>query len=168
MKKFSMKFIDHFRHLGLYFLIVICIPLMVYCLFLFKKGYFDLRKGFLIGGIFFTIYSIPILLLHLNYYFNNHGDIFNYDSYSGKVIFEKKGKKIKFEKKDIFKITVFKSWPLSRNDLPVFPWDYYNYAVIELKNGEIIKLSSLLISELDKVIKIDNTEIKKRFYAWIV
>lgn len=103
MKKFSMKFIDHFRHLGHYFLIVICIPLMVYYLFLFKKGYFDLRKGFLIGGIFFIIYSIPILLLHLNYYFNNHGDIFNYDSYSGKVIFEKKGKRIKFEKKIFLK-----------------------------------------------------------------
>jgi hypothetical protein len=132
---------------------------------LFKKGYFELNTAILVGSIFFIGYSTPILLLHLNYYLRNRKDVFKYDKSTNEIVYISVKKEIKFEEKDIFKITVFKSWPLSRNDVPIFAWDFYNYAIIELKDGQVIKLSSLLVNELDKVIKFDNIEIKRTLFA---
>ncbi|WP_158857329.1 hypothetical protein [Lunatibacter salilacus] len=93
--------------------------------------------------------------------------MFKYDKSTGQAIYQNGKKEIKFNVKDVVKIKVYKSWPLSRNGKPVFAWDYYNHSVIELKDGQIIKLSSLLVFELDKVVKFDNTEIKKTLFAWM-
>lgn len=143
------------------------LPSIIYFLILYKKGYFELNTALLVGGIFFLGYSIPLLSIHLNYYLRNRNDTFKYDKSTGQAVYKSGKEEIKFEGKDICKITIYKSWPLSRNDVPVFAWDFYNYAVIELINGRVIKLSSLLVNELDKVVKFDNVEIKKALYAWM-
>ena len=139
----------------------------VYFLMIFKKGYFELNTALLVGGIIYFIYVFPTFLLHLQYYFRNHKDIFQYDKLSGQMIYEKGDSTIKFEEKDIEKITVFKSHTLAENRTPLLTWDEYNYAVIELKNGQVVKLSSLLVYELDKKVNFDNIEIKKTLYAWM-
>jgi hypothetical protein len=134
---------------------------------LYKKGYFDITTAVLVGGIFFLVYSTPLILLHLNYYFKNKNDVFKYNALSGQTVYKHRESTVGFYSKDIYKITVFKSWPLSRNDVPIFAWDLYNYGVIELKDGQMIKVSSLLVYELDKVVNFKNTEIKKTLYAWM-
>jgi hypothetical protein len=167
MKTFKINISDHFRHLWLYILMVICFPALFYFLMIYKKGYFDLNIALKIGGLYFLIYSIPLILLHLNYYLNNRKDEFEYETSTGNMLHKKRNNKTKFTSKDIHKVVVYKSWPLSRNGLPIFAWDLYNYAVIELKDGQIIKLSSLLVNELDKVLKFNNIEVKKTLYAWM-
>jgi len=167
MKKFKINTSDHFKHLWLYILMLICFPVIIYFLMLYKKGYFDINIALLVGGIFFLGYSIPLISLHLNYYLRNQNDTFEYEETTGNATYQSGAEEIKFAEKDIHKIIVCKSWPLSRNDVPIFAWDLYNYAVIELKGGQVIKLSSLLVYELDKVVKFDNIEIKKTLYAWI-
>jgi hypothetical protein len=167
MELFKIKTSDHFRHLWLYILIAICFPAIIYFLLLYKKGYFESNTALLVGGIFFLGNSMPLLSLHLNYYLRNRNDMFKYDKSTSQAIYKSGKGEIKFEGKNICKITIYKSWPMSRNDVPIFAWDFYNYAVIKLKNGRVIKLSSLLVNELDKVVKFDNVEIKKTLYAWM-
>ena len=134
---------------------------------IYKRGYFEMETALLVGGITFVGYSIPVVAIHMRYYVENMNDVFNYNASSGEVIYQKKGSQIKFRNEDIQKITVVKSRPIAENRTPAFAWDYYNYAVIELKDGQVLKISSLLVYELDKVMKFENTEIKKTFYAWM-
>jgi hypothetical protein len=167
MVLYKIKNSDHIRHLWLYVIEVISFPAIIYFVLLYKKGFFDLNTALLVGAIFFPVFSIPLISIHLNHYLRNRNDVFKYDRSTGQAIYQNSKREIKFETKDIEKITVYKSWPLSRNDLPVLAWDYYNYAVIQLKDGQVVKLSSLLVFELDKVMTFENFEIKKTLYAWM-
>ena len=75
--------------------------------------------------------------------------------------------KVCFKREDVANITVFKSWSLSQGRTPALSWDVYNYSRIELKDGTLLKISSLLVSELDKILKLENTHIRKTLFAWI-
>lgn len=167
MKTFKITISDHVRPLKSLVIVIIVFSIGMYFLMIYKKGYFELNTALLVGGITFLIYVFPMFILHMQYYFINRNDIFKNDKSSGKMVFQSGGKQTCFELNDIQKIIVFKSRPLAENRTPIFAWDEYNYAVIELKDGQIIKLSSLLVNELDKVVKFDNTEIKKTLYAWM-
>jgi hypothetical protein len=110
---------------------------------------------------------VPSVLIHLNHYFKNRNVILQYDALHGEFIYSQLENIRKFGHLDIEKITVYKSWPLAKGRSITLIWDSYNYAVIELKEGTIIKLSSLLVNEFDKVVNFENIEIKKTFYAWM-
>lgn len=167
MKVFRINTSDHVRHLWPTVMVLILLPAIMYFISMYKKGYFDLNMAVWAGGIGITVYLIPLISLHLNHYFKNKDDLFEYDQLSGEIVYQKRDSKLSFRNEDIQKITVFKSRPLAENRTPILIWDEYNYAVIELKNGRVLKLSSLLVYELDKVVKFENTEIRKTLYAWI-
>lgn len=167
MASYTITSKSHFRHLWLYILLIIGLPAVIYFLMIYKKGYFEIGTALLVGGITFVCYSIPVVAIHIRYYFENKNAVFTYNASSGELIYEKKGSEIKFRNEDIQKITVVKSRPIAEDRTPAFAWDYYNYATIELKDGQVLKISSLLVYELDKVVKFENTEIKKTFYAWM-
>ena len=119
------------------------------------------------GFILTIVFILPMLTLHLNYYFMNRGDSFYCDLQNGFFKFIKKGESKEFYIKDIESIVCHKSWPLAENRTAVLPWDIYNYATITLISGQQIKLSSLLVQEFDKKIDVPNIQIKKTFYPWI-
>ena len=126
-----------------------------------------MTTGLLVGGITFIGYSIPVIAIHLNHFLKNRSDVFKYNNLSREVIFDHEGVQISFFNEDIESNIVFKSRPIAEGRTPIFAWDYYNYALIQLKNGQVLKISSLLVYELDKVLKFENTEVKKTFYAWM-
>jgi hypothetical protein len=167
MELFKISASDHVKHLWLYILVIVSFPVIIHFLLLYKKGVFDTNTALLVGAIFFLVFSIPLISIHLNHYLRNRNDVFKYDRSTGQAFYQNGKREIEFEANDIEKITVYKSWPLSRNDLPVLAWDYYNYAVIQLKDGQVVKLSSLLVFELDKVVKFDNVDIKRTLCAWM-
>lgn len=134
---------------------------------IYKAGHFELKPALFMGGFVFILYVTPMIVLHIQYYLLNRTDTFEYDCSLGKMIFKSKGKQICFENHEIRKITVFKTRTLAENRTPIFMWDYYNYSVIELKSGEVIKLSSLLVNEIDKVLNMDGLKIRKTLYPWI-
>lgn len=167
MKRFKINTRDHFRHLWPSIFVTVLLPAILYFLSMYKKGYYDFNTALWAGGIGFLGYFIPVVLIHLRYYYMNKNDFFQYNDSTGKAIYQKGKKEINFSIGDIDKITVFKSRSLSENRTPILVWDYYNYAVIELKDKQVIKLSSLLVSELDKVVMFDNIELEKTLYAWM-
>lgn len=110
---------------------------------------------------------MPVPTVAINHFYNNRYDSLQYEVGKEEIICQRQGVTRRIAKSDILKITVYKSWPLAKGRSTTFIWDSYNYAVIELKDGFIIKLSSLLVNEFDKVVNFENIEIKKTFYAWM-
>lgn len=138
-----------------------------YLLYRYKMNFSNLDLIIKIFVYGMSGYLIPIVLIHLNHYFKNRFDSFQYDAGTGEIIYERRGIIRKIASSEIEKITVYKSWPLAKGRSTTLIWDSYNYAVIVLKDGTIIRLSSLLVNELDKVVNFENIEVKKTFYAWI-
>ncbi|WP_140160556.1 hypothetical protein [Algoriphagus antarcticus] len=167
MKKFSILIADHSRHLSILIFPLLIVSIGIYLMVVYKVGHFELIPSLFMGGFVFILYVVPMIVLHIQYYLLNRNDTFEYDCSIGKMIFRRKGKQICFEDHEILKITVFKTRTLAENRTPIFLWDYYNYSVIELKSGEVIKLSSLLVNEIDKVLNIDVFKIRKTLYPWI-
>ena len=167
MKTYTIDFRSHFRHLWIIILFVILLPLGIYYMSIIKLGYYKQNEGFALGGVIFFVFVIPHLILHLNYYLKNKREIFQVDSSGTKCIYQKDNNKINFTTSNIDSFICIKSRPLAENRMHVLPWDVYNYAEIKLKNGQTIKISSLLVYELDKIIKFDNIKINKTLYAWI-
>lgn len=167
MKTFIINSKSHFRHLWLLLFSLIVIPTSLYFLLISRDGKFDLNKAVIAGIIVFAVFVFPMILLHINYYLKSKGRSISYDESTGQLIYDDQRNEMKFGIKDLQKVTVYKSWPMGQGRTPMFPWDVYNYAVIELKDGQVLKISSLLVYEFDKVVKFENTEIKKTFYAWM-
>jgi hypothetical protein len=168
MKKYTVNTRSHFRHLWLLLFLLIFVPIGVHYMMIFKGGDYSNDIRILIGQIFLLVYILPMVLLHLNYYFENKGDYLFYDKAQGAFIYGKNKTETIFDLSDVESITCSKSKTLAEDRSPFFPWDIYNYTKIQLKNGDKLKLSSLLVYELDKEVRFTEIKIKKTFYPWIV
>jgi len=110
------------------------------------------------------IFLIPQLIIHINYYMRNSGDIFFYDPAGRRITINRKGESASFSFNDIELIKRFKSYPLAENRMQWFPWDNYNYSIIRLKNGKEFIVTSLLVPYLDLPINPGKIKLEKRFY----
>lgn len=167
MKSYTINKNSHFKHLWSLILLVITMPIIGHYIMLYKLGGYTIETAGLVGLIFFVVFIGPILGLHFNHYFQSKGSFLNYSESQNEFSYHNKGEEVRFGIRDIQKITVYKSWSMVQGRTPSLPTDIYNYAVIELKDGQIIKLSSLLVYEFDKVVKSKKIEIKKTLYAWM-
>ncbi|WP_375585539.1 hypothetical protein [Cyclobacterium xiamenense] len=117
--------------------------------------------------VVFLVFFIPQLILHVNYFMRNKGDIFFYDPTGQKITLNHKGESLSFSFRDIELIKRFESYPLAENRMQWFPWDSYNYSVIRLKGGQKFIVTSLLVPNMDLPIDSDKIVLIKKFYPFI-
>lgn len=119
-----------------------------------------------IGACIFLVFSLPAVLVHVNYYIVNHGDIFQYFFQERKITFIHKGKSTTFSLDDIDYIKQYMTFNQAANRTFVGPWEGYNHSYIHLKSGEILTVTSLLVPNLRLPIQGDKIVIKKGF-LWL-
>lgn len=117
--------------------------------------------------VVFLVFFIPQLILHINYFMRNKGDVFFYDPTGQKITLNHKGESVSFSFRDIELVKRFKSYPLAENRMQWFPWDSYNYSVIRLKGGQEFIVTSLLVPNMDLPIDSDKIVLIKKFYPFI-
>lgn len=117
--------------------------------------------------VVFLVFFIPQLILHINYFMRNKGDVFFYDPTGQKITLNHKGESVSFSFRDIELVKRFKSYPLAENRMQWFPWDSYNYSVIRLKGGQEFIVTSLLVPNMDLPIDSDKIVLNKKFYPFI-
>ena len=166
MKIYKINFKSHLSHLWPMFFLIIFEPIMLYCLIALRGNSYNNKQIIIIGIVLFCITILPLIVLHINHYLNSKNSIFGYEDFI-KFTYKKNKVNIDFNKEDVESLISYKSYAVADNRTPVLPWDIYNYSEIRLKNGDRIRISSLLINELDKKIKFENAIIKKTIYAWI-
>lgn len=151
------------NHLKLMVFQVIGTSLMVITLYFFR---FDpgIMKIFF---IFWVVYTIPALYLHLEYYFKNRGQ--QLEILDGEFIFKHRNRQEKRYKFDeLQKIILYKSASLDKGGLQLSAIESYHYAKIIPKQGEEIILTCLMapnVEEAIKQIKWVPFERKKRLFA---
>ena len=118
------------------------------------------------SALLLTVFLLPQLLLHLNYYFTNKGDIFIYDGSNKIITLDHKGVSNTFELDEIDCIQRFMSHALADSSVQWYPWDGYNHSIIYLKNGERFIVTSLLVPNLNLPVNPDIVKEKKSFYRW--
>jgi len=115
----------------------------------------ELRELFIFVLIFYALWSLPAIVLHIDYYLRNKNT--EYEILSDRMIVRKRRNEIIYLKSDIKEIYVNVSdwWWTAR-----MSFVFYNYARIDMKNGESIYLTSLLFPRKAE-------EIVKKYFAGV-
>lgn len=129
-----------------------------------RFGYKDVLVFVQLSALAFSLFFIPQLILHVNYYRRNKGYVFFYDPVGQRITISRKGESVNFLFSDIKLIKRVKSYPLAENRMQWFPWDSYNYSVIQLKGGQEFIVTSLLVPNMDLPIESEKIKLKKTFY----
>ncbi|MDM8178165.1 hypothetical protein QT327_28035 [Olivibacter sp. 47] len=119
---------------------------------------------FIISIFLFTITVVPTIVVHLNYYTVNRGDVVKYVYQEREIIIKHRGVSINFNLDDIEEVVRYMSFNFAANRSSVLPWDGYNHAVIRLKNGKKLTITSLLVPNLNLPIDAEKIIVKRGLY----
>lgn len=144
----------------IYLLIFIVLP--IYMVKEFGKD--DVGLFIRLAVLLFFLFLIPQIVLHLNYYFKNRGDVLFYDLSQRKITINHNDISHTFLFEDILLVERFKSFPLAEDRMQWFPWDSYNYSVIYLKDGLKFIVTSLLVPNMNLPIESNRIKLRKMFY----
>jgi hypothetical protein len=166
MFTYKISLDHHFKNawtILIYLLIFSALPIYM----INRFGYDDMMVFVQLSVLVFLLFFIPQLILHINYYMRNKGDVFFYDPLGQKITIYHRELFVSFSFSDIEKINRFKSYPFAENRMQWFPWDSYNYSVIRLKGGQEFVITSLLVPNMDLPIDSKKINLKKKFYPII-
>lgn len=162
MEVFKIEFKSHIRNGDNIIYTTIACVCFPYILSYFTKE--NAKSYFWISGVLFLIWVLPLICLHLNYYFVNKGYILMYDFENREITIKHEGRSNKFQLDDIDRVVRSVSFNLAANRAGFLPWDMYNHSVIYLKNGQKFIITSLLVPNLNIPIDSSRITIKQNFY----
>lgn len=114
-----------------------------------RFGKSDLQKYIVLSAIFFTISAFPHLFLFTIYLFWNRGVTFSFNISNNTMVYTRGEKSVKFRIQDIDFIERKTTHLFGTRELRVLPWDDFNYSRIVLKDKQEIKITSLVVPDLD-------------------
>lgn len=120
---------------------------------------------------FIALLNIPVLIIYLNYYFENKNTIFTLDNEKEKIIITHCGIKkayLKSEiKKSIYHLGIYYKNALDRGSrMPMLISDF-GYWELEFENGDRYYLTNILHDFIHDTPKVANTKYRFRFYPYI-
>jgi hypothetical protein len=118
----------------------------------------------------YAVQSIGLLLVHWNFYRCNRNDVLLVDSTNHQYSFSHNGVTTEFRNEDINKAIFYCSYPkYVKYGKRLLFWDDYDYIKIELSNGTIIVVTSLLTKyDIQFVFRGIDFETKRLFFRWIM
>ena len=123
------------------------------------------KENYTLMGIFvFVLFVLPAIILHVNYYFVNRGDVIEYSSQDKVVMITHRGVTTFFTMDDISHVEKSISFNEAAKRVPVVSWDKYNHSVIYLTNGNVFTITSLLVPDFDLPIENERIKIKRNIY----
>ncbi|HWV74948.1 MAG TPA: hypothetical protein VN040_24685 [Pseudosphingobacterium sp.] len=162
MEVYKVTFKHHLRNGWLIILgIILCVFFPYFMVF---KTNERIEVFSIISIFLFVLTAIPIIVVHLNYYTVNKGDVLKYAYQEREIIITHKGISINFSLDDIEEVIRYMSFNFAANRSSVLPWDGYNHAVVRLKNGREFTITSLLVPNLNIPIEGDRIIIKRGLY----
>lgn len=124
---------------------------------------FKLSAGLLIFD--FVLFIIPLSILYFNHIYFSKNITFSIDKVYKKYIYKNVDKIFEFDEDDLLEVTKVVTPSMYDNRTDWVFWGKYFYTLINLKNGKTIKLSCLLIEEIED--EFPNLKKKKIFFPII-
>jgi|ETNmetMinimDraft_35_1059890.scaffolds.fasta_scaffold99882_2 hypothetical protein len=126
--------------------------LIVTVLFTGSLFYFNFDSdAIVIFGIYWVVYSLPSLYLHMEYWLKNRGE--EYELSASELIRRKRGEETVYKSEEIEEIVVYKSASLDKGGIPILGIESYYFARIYLKSGEELLLTCLLSVKLEQILR---------------
>ena len=112
-----------------------------------------------LGLPFLVIFAVPVIIIHLNYYFVSAKTVYDINDQYFVVIY--KNKSVKYNIADIEKATIVMT-PNKLSDSAVrsFPFENYYYIKLQLIDGKVLIMTSLQSRKIDKIVKDHFKEIE--------
>ncbi|WP_344979862.1 hypothetical protein [Compostibacter hankyongensis] len=117
-------------------------------------------------GIFYFIFILPAIYLHIEYYLENRGE--EIEIRPNAMTIRRKGVERTFQINELDKIILYKSANLDKFSIPLSAMEYYRYLRIITKGGEQIIVTCLMTRNLEEVIRLFDGvkfERKKSFFC---
>ncbi|MCL6417710.1 hypothetical protein MIB92_18770 [Aestuariirhabdus sp. Z084] len=163
MKKFHIGFGNHFIqswHILIHATVFFLFP------WYFKLQYGDESVDFAYKAALyaFLIVFIPHMILHLRYWWINHGMAIEFKKNT--ISLSLRDRNFDFKYSDIEFVELVESNASANNTLQWFPWDSYSYAKLCLSSGEVVVVTSLLVPHLKIPFKLPRTKLVKATFCW--
>lgn len=137
-KTLRITFLNHF---------VAFFPLLLWLSLMFFSFYMLIETFFIL-----SIMAVPAFFLHIEYWLYNKGE--KYIIREKEILHLTQGNTVVHKNQDIEKITIYVSPIVHKKMYTLFiPTDNYFYAIIRLKTGEELILTSLVSPSLDEKLK---------------
>lgn len=168
--KYEITFINQLKSLSL--LVFITILTIIVVSYYYINDILDENLKF--GFIFFTLINfLPVIYLHLEYYFYNRGKILEIDPNQKIFSLTYESSEIEqFSFNEIAKVVLYMPPHFHSNKLFLrIPFDNYHYAKFYTTNGNEIIITSLMVPKIEDIvflIKGITVEKKKRIIASII
>jgi len=118
----------------------------------YKNGYIPTFL-LVITIVWFLLFSVPNLLLHINYYKNDRGKKLYIDFNRKKIIILKGGIEKNISFKDVVKVEKVGICPsISYTIDTIAAWKYFYFYRIKLKDGSFVTLTRFLIFNLEQLL----------------
>lgn len=144
-------------------LILIIGPLYFY----YEFGEEELAFGITFSAIAFLVVLLPHLAIHLRYTALSRGVTVLIDRKSRKLVYEKRGNMLTLHSNNTASVVnVMPRAMANASVLRWFPWDNYNYLIVETIDGERIILTSLLMPKVELPFRVKNEVKRKTVYSW--
>lgn len=145
MKKriLEISLINHIKNLSWLFFFI----LVYYVLIFFS--YEEINFKFWAIHFLISLFIIPTMYIHLQYWLNNRGNRYIINS----TFIQDDKKNINYPNNEISKIIIHKSESLQSGKWAYFPFQHYKYCEVLLKDGRKIILTSLLHYNIDEYLK---------------
>ncbi len=170
MNNYYTSFKNQFR--ALRFLLVIIALSLLYLFWIIKRN--ELRDYTInFFSIFILIELIPVLYLHLEYFYLNSNTTLNIDYINREITFSNKAiinETFRFD--DLEKIEVFMPpvWHRKSN-FQVLAFEQYHYAIIYTKTGKKIIFTCLMAQKVEDAVRNIRgvpIDLKKRLFASVL
>ena len=164
MPEFAVGARDHFRQS---WHVLIHASVLIVCPLYFVSRFGEESLGFAIKAavIILLVVLVPHAVLHARYTLAERGTRISFDKRSRRVRYEIGDQTADFSLNEIDAVKVVRSRALANRDLQWFPWDSYCYALIKLRDGRQILVTSLLVPDLEFPIKMPNETQRLAIYC---
>ena len=161
--RLSLKnFLSHWWVLSIYVVFLIGVPLY----FWQRLGAESVAFAVVGASIWFLLSFVPLVVLHLRYVVESTGVVLIYDTVTRKLIYRRGNDSCEFFVSEIAAIESTKTPSLRKGSLLWYPWDSSCFAVIQLRSGKKLLITSLVVPRLRWPFSFPNETVHEAIFCW--
>ncbi len=141
-------------------------PVLGPVIVLYQYGSNRLPLAFLVSGALFLAVFIPHAALHIRYTSVSRGLALKFDNVKKHIHVRKHGESRIVKDEQIANVQCVAHRSLTRNEAAMYPWQAYGYAIVRLRTGERLVITTLAVPDLRWPYEFRNAEIREVLYPW--
>lgn len=142
------------------------LPIIIPVYLSYVHGIEDVKFGTILAFAFFGLILVPHFLIHYRYTILSSGVTVKFDGQHKKITFKSRDDQKVVHDHDIASIDMVLTRSLARDELIAYPWQAYGYAIIRLRSGEKLLITSLLVPRMKIPYEFRELNVRESLYCW--